>query len=304
MKSRAGFVGVAGLIAVTAVALVAACASEEVPLVETPPSGVTAIAPSPQAGPEIPTLTAEQEAQVEDIIAGDSTLRQILDGRAYSIEDMGPWHTGALPETGDFLLIGATAKIALSEPIPRVERDWPHAVYRPYYHLWPSEIRAQYLPYREGSQRVTVDNLNEMYVLVDLDREKLVEVTVLDLPDGQKVSYPAGPWPEPAPGGEALARQIFEGDERVEAVLGGRDYGIQAVWAGSYQDSRLASVIVQWDERQDIEADWPLLIDFDEETGACEVQAIHFTAETVGRLDVLIDLDEQQVVAIEPSVGD
>jgi len=277
---------------------------EEAPSVITPPSGVTSIPPSRQAGPEIPTLTAEQEAQVEDIIADDSILRQVLDGRAYSVDDMGPYHTGRLPETGDFLLIGATAKITLSEPIPRVERDWPYQVYRPYYHLWPPEIRAQYLPYREGTQMFTVQNLTEMYVLVDLSREKLVEITVFELPDGQQVTYPPVPTPEPVPGVEELARDIFAADERVQAILAGREYEILVIGTAPLRDTRFASVIAQWDERGDIEAEWPLLIDFDEETGAYEVQAIHFTAETVGRLDVLIDLDERQVVAIEPSVGD
>ncbi len=301
MKALSG-IAITGLLLLV---LGAGCAQEEAPSAIIPPSGVTAIPPSPQAGPEIPILTAEQEAQVKDIIAGDPTLRQTLNGRTYSVDDIGPWVGGVDPETGDYLLIGATAKITLSEPVTRVEMDWSYAVGRPYYYEWPPELRERFpVPYREGTERFRVENLTEMYVQVDLDRAKLVEIIVLDLPDGQQVTSPPVPTPEPVPGGEELARDIFTADERVQAILASRDYEILAIWTAAHEDVRLASVIVQWDDREDIEADWPLLIDFDEETGAYEVETIHFTAETVGRLDVLIDLDEQQVVAIEPSVGD
>ncbi len=301
MKALSG-IAIAGLLLLV---LGAGCAQQEKPPVETPPSGVTPIPPSPQAGPEIPTLTAEQEAQVKDIIAGDPTLRQVLNGRTYSVDDMGPWVGDVDPETGDYLLIGATAKVTLSEPLPRVEIDWPYKVGRPYYHLWPPELQERFpSPYREGTQRFTVQNLSEMYVQVDLDRAKLVEIIVLDLPDGQQVTYPPVPTPEPVPGGEELAREVFAADERVQAILAGRDYWILAISTAAHEGSRLASVIVQWDDPEDIEADWPLPIDLDEETGAYEVHTIHFTAETVGRLDVLIDLDKQQVITIEPSVGD
>lgn len=284
-------------------ALVAACADDEAPPVRTPPSGVTAVAPSLEEGPEDATLTPEQKAKVREIIENDPTVRQALGGRAYSIEDMGPWTTGVIPETGAFQLVGGTAKITLAEPAPRVELDWPYQSYRPYYHLWPPEVRARYLPYREGTQRFTVDNLREMYVLVDLDRQKVAEITVLGLGD-QVVTYPPVPTPEPVPGGEKLAREIFVSDERVQAILAGRDYGMLGVWTGAYRDTRLAGVIVQWDEREDIETDWRILIDLNEETGAYSVLTVRFKAETVGRLDVLIDLDKQQVITIAPSVGD
>lgn len=111
MKALSG-IAIAGLLLLV---LGAGCAQQEKPPVETPPSGVTPIPPSPQAGPEIPTLTAEQEAQVKDIIAGDPTLRQVLNGRTYSVDDMGPWVGDVDPETGDYLLIGATAKVTLSQ---------------------------------------------------------------------------------------------------------------------------------------------------------------------------------------------
>lgn len=284
-------------------ALVAACADDEAPPVTTPPSGVTAVAPSVEAGPEEPTLTADQEEKAKEIIAADPILSHVLAERAYSIEDMGPWTTGVIPEAGAFQLVGATAKITVGEPVPRVELDWPYQSYRPYYHLWPPEVRARYLPYREGTRRFMVENLREMYVLVDLERQKVAEITVLGLGD-QVVTYPPVPTPEPVPGGEDAARQIFAGDERVQAILAGRDYRMLAVWTATYEDTRLASVIVQWDEREDIETDWPILIDLNEETGAYSVLTLRFKAETVGRLDVLIDLDKQQVITIAPSVGD
>ena len=295
-------IAVAGLLLLV---LGAGCTQEEEPPVQTPPSGVTPIPPSPQAGPEIPTLTAEQEAQVQDIIVADPTLGRVLGGRSYSINDMGHWTSGIDPETGDYLLIGATAKITLSEPVARAEMDWPYAVGRPYYYEWPPELRERFPgPYREGTERFTVENLTEMYVQVDLDRAKLVEIIVLDLPGGQKITYPVAPTPEPVPGGEELAQQIFDDDEQVQAILAGRDYETLSISTAAQDDSRLASVIVRWDDPEGIEADWPLLIDFDEDTGSYEVQTIHFTAETVGQLYVLIDLDERRVVAIEPSVGD
>lgn len=295
-------IAVAGLLLLV---LGAGCTQEEESPVETPPSGVTPIPPSPQAGPEIPTLTAEQEAQVQDIIVADPTLGRVLGGRSYSIDDMGPWTSGIDPETGDYLLIGATAKITLSEPVARAEMDWPYAAGRPYYYEWPLELRERLpVPYREGTQRFTVENLTELYVQVDLQREKLVEITVLELPGGQQVTYPPVRTPEPVPGGEELAREIFDDDEQVQAILAGRDYETLSISTAAQDDSRLASVIVRWDDPKDIEADWPLLIDFHEDTGSYEVQTIHFTAETVGQLYVLIDLDERQVVAIEPSAGD
>lgn len=301
MKAFSG-IAIAGLLLLV---LGAGCAQEEEPPVQTPPSGVTPIPLSPQAGPDIPNLTAEQEAKMKEIVAGDPTLARVLGGRSYTIDEMGPWIDGVDPETSDYRVIGASARVTLSEPIPRVEMDWPYAVGRPYYDEWPPELNERFpIPYREGTERFTVENLTEMHVRVDLQREKLVEIIVLELPGGQKVNYPPVPTPEPVPGGEELARQIFEDDEQVQAILAGRDYEILYVSAAARGDTRLASVIVQWDDREDIEADWPLLIDFDEESGSYEVQTIPFTAETVGRLDVLIDLDQQQVVAIEPSVGD
>ncbi len=270
------------------------------------PPAVTAIPLSPQPGPEQPTLTAEQQQKVRDIIASDPLISQIVAGRSHSIGDIGPWTTGVIPETGAYQLIGATAKITLAEPIPHVELDWPYEVGRPYYYFWPPELRARFpLPYREGTQRFAVENLSEMYVLVDLGREKLVEITVMPLPGGgQTVTHPPAPTPEPVAGGEELAQRIFAVDQGVQALLSGRDYRIYSVAASVVGSKRLGSIIVQWDDREDIEADWPILIDLDEETGAYEVATIRFKAETVGRLDVLIDLDKQQVIAIEPSVGD
>jgi hypothetical protein len=51
----------------------------------------------------------------------------------------------------------------------------------------------------------------------------------------------------------------------------------------------------------DIEADWPLAVDGNPDTGECQTDTIHFLANGVRSINVTVDLDRGQLVSIQPS---
>jgi hypothetical protein len=207
-----------------------------------------------------------------------------------------------VPSTREDQVIGGTAIVVLSTPIAHLERDWPVTGTRPYYASWPEDARAKYLPYAEGTERQAVDNLSHMDVLVDLSRGRLVEITVINETQyGQKVtSSHVEPTPEVSFGASQDASDILSADDRVAALLAGRTHQTGASFTYMFGNLHFATVEIDFDQSQDIAADWTILIHFDNVSGAYETDTIHFTATAMQYLTIAIDLDKREVAWVGP----
>jgi hypothetical protein len=113
--------------AIIAVGLVVACVPEpiedEVQVPPEPPRETPGLEPVPGAGEEgfeVPSLTAEQIARAEEILASDPLANAILRGRHYTIDE---WAPGIDSEAGSNEIVGVSTLISLAEPIS-VEGVW------------------------------------------------------------------------------------------------------------------------------------------------------------------------------------
>jgi hypothetical protein len=248
------------------------------------------------------TLTPEGRQRVEEIVRQDPVMAEITGDVPYTVQNFGPWYDGPVPSTGEDLFIGGTATVVLSTPIAHVERDWPVTGTRPYYPSWPADARAKYLLYTETTERQAVDNLSHMQVLVDLSRGKLAEITVIsETQYGQKVTAShVEPTPEVSIGAPQNASDILNGDDRVAALLAGRTHQTGASFTYVWGNLHFATVEIAFDQPQDIDADWPILIQFDNVSGGYETDTIHFTATAMQYLTIAIDLDKGEVAWIGP----
>lgn len=240
-------------------------------------------------------LTEDERALVEEEVANDGRVQEIIGDREYIIENIIPWFGGGEKFAG-------IAIVEWDEPLT-VTYEWPTTSYRDHYEHYGPELGLR--PYRESVIEFTVHGLTGLEVRVDLQEQRVIGIEPGAPPSAyERIEQPEGFVFDLTAEEREQALNIFHADERVQAILTGRDYRIRHVsgWTGG--NTRFAGVTVGWDDREDIEADWPLLIDVDPETWELSVHTAHFTAETVGQLAVLIDLDAQQVITIEPSVGD
>jgi hypothetical protein len=221
----------------------------------------------------------------------------------YWFEHAGPWYAGTATDTGEDIFIGATSYVVFARPIAHVDIEWPSTSYRPYYSAWPASERAKYLPYREATERYSVDNLVEMSVSVDLVRGKLVAMGAYDgVRYGQVVTHaePTYPTPQFATGAPQEAIDIFNADARVQALLDDEPYQTLGAFTYSVSDTDLASIRVVFEEVHDVETDWLVMIDFDLNAGDFETATIHFTARDVRFISGVIDLDRHELVLLEP----
>ena len=251
------------------------------------------------------TLTPEERQRVEEIVRQDPVMAEITGDASYTVQDFGPWYAGTVPSTGEELFVGGVATVLLSKSMQHVQRDWPFASYRQYFEAWPADVRAKYLPYSEGAERQVVDNLRRMDVQVDLTRGKLVSIEVMtDDRYGQTVAYPGSdPTPQVSLGVSSEAQDIFSGDERLNAILSGRSYQGPLAVTYSFASPHLhyAAETFSFDQPQDIEADWPLVVDGNPATGQYQAETIHFLATGVRSISASVDLDRAQLVFIEPN---
>lgn len=125
------------------------------PVAEAPPDSAM------RGAVETPSLTDEEIARAEQILAADPRTSTLLRGKSYTIKDVGPW-TDAGHEK-----IGAMINMTLAELIP-VDGVWPIVEY-------PGDSGA---PYQETTMTVrgceAPRGWKDFYALVDLTRDELV----------------------------------------------------------------------------------------------------------------------------------
>lgn len=143
-----------------------------------PPISPVPIGPAPVRAP-IPALSTEQAKTVAEVIAGDSQLSKLTNGKAFSTTKVGPW----LRENGT--LAGAVVRLEFAEPVEVVDAEWV-------------TLDAPEPPATEPAvrmQRLTVRNMQAMTVLVDLGSRQIVS----ESPAPQRA--PAVGTPEPSAAG-------------------------------------------------------------------------------------------------------
>jgi hypothetical protein len=115
-------------------------------------------------GPPSPVLTEEQEAQGLEIAAQDPLLQEVLEGKQYAVR-VGPW--GGHGVGGSVEPIQGVGLIyELDQPAAFGMRDWPIVEYAP----------DADPPYRETTIRMGVENATVIYVSVDLESQRVVEL--------------------------------------------------------------------------------------------------------------------------------
>lgn len=134
-----------------------------------------AIIPTPTTPPgaTIPVLTEEAQNRVREIVAADPHLQEILDGRTYTIESLGVWHSTNLQ------LLGAGLELRLSEPLDR-EGPWPEADYD----------EALDPPFSTLDLHYRAEGVTSLHVFVYLPDEMVVEITPND---GEFSNYTPSP---------------------------------------------------------------------------------------------------------------
>jgi hypothetical protein len=190
MRRLTAAAGVLVLLAV-AVAAIAATRSNSGKGNRIPPPATTPV-PKPVAGPNIkpqvhkPRLTGHDRARTAHIVARDPKLKRILGGHAYSFKRIGLWTTAR----GTEVKIGSVAELAIKPPLATVVAEWPMLVY--------DTKERKYPPFRPKRVRLTVHNLKEVMINVDLRRGFLVSI---EPGIGAGIETPPGsPPPQPPPG--------------------------------------------------------------------------------------------------------
>lgn len=247
-------------------------------------------------------LTNDQMSQIEAIVRADPELAQIVDDVSYTLVEFGPWYGDTDPATGEASLIGGVTTIGLSTPIAHVEHDFKVRSPRPYYAAWPAEAKAKYAPYTETTEHKSIDNLRRLYAFVDLQKNDVAYFRV-ETEYGQTVSIAQpGPTPQFTQGASPEAKDIFNRDPRVTALLAGLAYTTADQYTSLYTigTTHLASIIAALQDPQEIEGDWLILLDFDQQTGDYTNEVIHFKAKDVQAVGVTIDLDTGKVAWVEP----
>ena len=155
----AGVLAAIGLITVIALGCGRALAGRPGAGVPSPPPPRLVGTPAP--APAIPTLTQEQVARAQEIFANDPRTARLLGGHPYVVEHVAPWLNASNE------IIGAWLSVSLTTPID-VEGEWPLINY--------DETEETEPPYEEVTVRRIVRGLQRVYVLVDLQREKVVSI--------------------------------------------------------------------------------------------------------------------------------
>jgi len=115
-------------------------------------------------GPPSPVLTQDQEAQGLEIAAQDQLLQEVLAGKEYTVR-AGAWGGHGLGGSVEPIQ-GVGLIYELDEPAAFGMRDWPIIEYAP-------EADP---PYRETTIRMGVENATVIYVSVDLESQRVVEL--------------------------------------------------------------------------------------------------------------------------------
>lgn len=255
---------------------------------------------------DTPDLTAEQSQEMRDIILKDPVVVDLAMGSDVSISKVGGSFFGKDPQSGKWMLIGATAHLTLSPPANHDRITLPTAGRRPYYNEWPHDLQAKYSPYTEALRHYRVENLSEFDIEVDLHSRSVVDVeagfAVLDSEQKMKLldatpSFDTSPGPD-----SARARSIAENDPAVTAGLSGA--GLSGCLTFQLGQHRFASCLGHWDAARDVAGDWPEVIDQDPTTGDYRSEIIHAAQDGASALTVFVDLDSGKVIGITAQFRD
>jgi hypothetical protein len=137
---------------------------------------------SQQSGPFYPRLSADDQSQVNALVASDKRLAGILEGRQYEISSVVPW--GGLDEEGKSVpVIGAAVTLTLAEETTFPMQEWPLIDFDP----------AADPPYGQSNLKMSAEKVTEFALNVDLQKQEIVHIE------------PAGPDVQITPGPDYLA---------------------------------------------------------------------------------------------------
>jgi hypothetical protein len=142
-----------------------------------PPSALTA----PGSAGE---LTAQQLAQAREIMKDDTYFREVTDGVPYSVALAGPWTTMGTPGNVAPRLLGVSFLVKFDRAATVNAVDLPTIIY--------DEAEQANPPYQEVVDNFTVGRLRDLYLLVDLNSRKLVNLTPGPDSDDVAADAPAG----------------------------------------------------------------------------------------------------------------
>lgn len=126
----------------------------------TPPLGTFI----PEPARALPTLTGPQIERAKVLLRNDARAQALLGNREYIVTQVGPWVTGKRE------LVGVLMYVSLSQPAT-LEGDWPLINY--------DEAESTTPPYQETTMSSRVLGVKTLHVLVDLRRDRLVSIDVL-----------------------------------------------------------------------------------------------------------------------------
>lgn len=175
----------AGITAVVAVLAVGRVVTQT-PLAADAQSIPRPLAPPPQpqkvevvSRANIPQLSPEERATAAALLTTDPQLKDLLDGKRFTVTSVGIWHDKNLKK------LGAGLVVTLADPASFSERDWPSAVF--------PEIAAASAPagapYVRGMQRYSATNVKRLSILVDLNSSTVTSITP---GPGARVTVPPG----------------------------------------------------------------------------------------------------------------
>ena len=116
----------------------------------------------PSQSQDVPALTEDQVAKMNDIISKNTTLSTLSQGN-YTVEDYGPW------VAGDKTFIGAIAEISLSAPTTYQGKLSVVA-------FAPSDDGAK--EYQKISGTTSASGIKSLYILLDLKEEEVVGIEI------------------------------------------------------------------------------------------------------------------------------
>jgi hypothetical protein len=123
-------------------------------------------------GPQLPSLTEAQLAKAVDLATSNAYLTAIVRGATVNVRRVGPWTTFARRgSTPSARLIGASVEVSVSVPVNGGGLLLPRIVY--------DRTERSSPPYQERLEPYTKTGITEFMVLVDIGRNKVVNITPL-----------------------------------------------------------------------------------------------------------------------------
>lgn len=312
MLPRSGFawqflavtgVGLAGLAGLACSGGSSSSSGTPRPTLTMPPPG-----PSPMifvSTGEVPFLTAEQREVTEKIINDDPALLALAGDSGISIDQLGPYLESGKDNRD--ILVGTTTRVTLTEPRNVTDLEVPQSGVRSHYGFWPDELQARYSPWMDRKQVISVRNLTQFDVDVDLIRRRVVAVWVysIDYLD-QELTRPT-PYTDPIFAGERRSRtaeSIAMDHPAASAVFDALDARPRGSYEFEIGAHRFAYVTGYSDDLFPASGDWPVLVDQDPETGDYRSETVYVSGNAANTVWVTVDLDTRTVIDISTSERD